>query len=409
MSRSGLEVADIFRHSGAAYRHDHAGHLSRGQLKVMEAIEDCRTAALGGHVDACEACGHLRISYNSCGNRHCPKCQGVAAQAWLEEQAAALLPVPYYHVVFTMPSQLNAVAYQNKAVVYDIQFKAAAETLLTIGADPEHLGAKLGFTAVLHTWGSAMTLHPHIHVIVPGGGIAIDGERWVDCRKRFFLPVNVLAMLYRRLFLEKLVAAFEAGKLSFFDEAAGLAEADAFQRYLAPLRKIKWHVYAKRPFAGPEAVLRYLSRYTHRIAISNTRLVAFDGERVTFRYKDYRVDGKARVKLMTLAVDEFIRRFLLHVVPDGFHRIRHYGMLANGNRAKCLPKARELLGVRAMLPTSIDAVLAANRQDEESGDQIDPVVPPCPCCGGRMIVIERFDKGCLPRHQPSPPPKRDTS
>jgi hypothetical protein len=402
MSRSLLEVADVFRRFGPEHRHANAGHLSLGQMKVMSAIEKCRTAELGGHVDACADCGALRVSYNSCGNRHCPKCQGVAAEAWLADRQSELLPVPYYHVVFTVPPPITSIAYQNKAVVSNILFKASAETLLTIAADPKHLGAKIGFTSVLHTWGSAMTWHPHVHVIVTGGGISIEGEHWIECRKGFFLPVNVLAMLFRRLFLEKLIAAFDADKLQFFGDLAGLAEPAALKRHLAPVRKIKWHVYAKRPFAGPDAVLAYLSRYTHRIAISNSRLIAMDETGVTFRYKDYRAEGKERMKVMTLSGPEFIRRFLLHVVPDGFHRIRHYGLLANGNRAANLAKARQLLGV----PPPEPKVICDDATDDA---ETETVLAPCPCCGGRMHIIEWFERGCLPRHQPSPPTRIDTS
>lgn len=346
MSRPLLEVADVFRDFGPEYRRANARHLSLGQVKVMSAIEKCRTAALGGHVDACADCGTLRVSYNSCGNRHCPKCQGVAAETWLADRQAELLPVPYYHVVFTLPPPIASIAYQNKAVVDNILFKASAETLLTIAADPKHLGARIGFTSVLHTWGSAMTWHPHAHVIVTGGGISIDGKHWIECRKGFFLSVNVLAMLFRWLFLEKLIAAHGADKLQFFGDLAELADPAMFKRHLAPVRKIKWHVYAKRPFAGPDAVLAYLSRYTHRIAISNSRLIAIDENGVTFRYKDYRAEGKERMKVMALSGPEFIRRFLLHVVPNGFHRIRHYGLLANGNRAANLAKASRKRGQR---------------------------------------------------------------
>jgi hypothetical protein len=307
VARPALEVADIFRADGPAWRRANAGHVSLGQLKVMSAIERCRTAALGGHVARCEKCDHTDIAYNSCRNRHCPKCQGVAAKEWLADREAELLPVPYYHVVFTLPAPISDIAYQNKAVIYDILFKAAAETLITIAADPKHLGARIGLTAVLHTWGSALTHHPHVHMIVPGGGISLNAERWISCRPGFFLPVRVLSRLFRRLFLEKLAAAHEAGRLGFFGDHAPLAERYAFAAYLAPLRKAEWVVYAKPPFGGPEAVLAYLSRYTHRVAIANSRLVALDNAAVTFRWKDYRAKGRERAKLMTLAVREFIR------------------------------------------------------------------------------------------------------
>src|SRR2546429_1075477 len=345
MSGPALEVADIFRNHGPAWRKANAGHVSLGQLKVMSAIESCRTAALGGHVERCEDCAHTQIAYNSCRNRHCPKCQGAAAKQWLAEREADLLPVPYYHVVFTLPTAIADIAYQNKAVIYDLLFKASAETLITIAADPRHLGARIGITSALHSWGSAMTHHPHVHMIVPGGGISLDGERWVACKPGFFLPVRVLSRLFRRRFLEELEQAHRAGRLQFFGEYAALANAQAFAPWLAPLRACEWVVYAKRPFAGPAAVLAYLSRYTHRVAISNRRLLAFDERGVTFRGKDYRATGKARYKAMTLAVDEFIRRFLLHVLPTGFHRIRHYGLLANASRREHLAQARELLQV----------------------------------------------------------------
>ena len=385
--RASIEVADIFRAAGAAYRLAHAGHLSLPQLKVMSAVENCRTAALGGHVEACEDCGQRRIAYNSCRNRHCPKCQGAAARTWLAEREADLLPVGYFHVVFTLPAETADIAFQNKALVYDLLFKAASETMLTIAADRKHLGARIGITAVLHTWGSAMTHHPHVHMIVPGGGITPDGSRWISSRPAFLLPVRVLSKLFRRLFLTRLVALHDAGRLGFFGALAHLAERQAFLRHLSPVRKTRWVVYAKAPFAGPEAVLAYLSRYTHRVAISNRRLITFDETGVTFRYKDYRRDGCDRQQIMTLAVDEFIRRFLLHVLPRGFHRIRHYGLLASSARKTSLALARELLHVA----TPVD--------DGVPGEQ-DNFRPPCPCCGGRMIVIEMFERWKQPRGPP---------
>src|SRR5438477_5007268 len=323
VARPALEVADIFRGHGPAWRRANAGHVSLGQLKVMSAIENCRTAALGGHVARCEQCAHTQISYNSCRNRHCPKCQGAAAKDWLAAREADLLPVPYYHVVFTLPAVVADIAYQNKAVIYDLLFKASAETMITIAADPKHLGARIGITAVLHTWGSAMTHHPHVHMIVPGGGISLNDERWVACRPGFFLPVRMLSKLFRRLFLEKLTAMHAAGRFQFFGDHAHLADAQVFEAFLAPLKKTRWFVYAKRPFAGPKAVLAYLSRYTHRVAISNRRLIAVDERSVTFKVKNYKIEGPGRYTTMTLAIDEFIRRFLLHVLPTGFHRIRH--------------------------------------------------------------------------------------
>ena len=368
----------------------------------MSAIESCRKAALGGHVECCEACGHTRIAYNSCRNRHCPKCQGAAAKEWLAERQAELLPVPYYHLVFTLPAPIADIAYNNKAVVYGLLFKAAAETLITIAADPKHLGARIGLTAVLHSWGSAMTHHPHVHIIAPGGGISPDGQCWIACRPGFFLPVRVLSRLFRRRFLEMLLAAYDAGRLQFFGDHSHLGESDAFAAYLAPSRKAEWVVYSKRPFGGPEAVLAYLSRYTHRVAIANSRLVALDDAGITFRWKDYRAKGRERFKLMTLAVDEFIRRFLLHVLPDGFHRIRHYGLFANGGRAENIARARQLLKAAPPPPEAAEPDGTA-----DGGPQISPY--PCPCCGGRMIIIETFERGCSPRHHSTASIRIDTS
>jgi hypothetical protein len=384
-----LEVADIFRSTGPGYRSAHAGHLSLHQLKVMAAIETCRTAALGGHVEACDDCGHWRIAFNSCRNRHCPKCQGAAARTWLAEREADLLPVGYFHVVFTLPAEVADIAFHNKALVYDILFRAASETMLTIAADPKHLGARIGITAVLHTWGSALTHHPHVHMIVPGGGIAPNGTRWISSRPAFLLPVRVLGKLFRRLFLTRLLALYDAGKLSFYGGMAHLSDRHAFLRHIAPVKKTPWVVYAKSPFAGPQAVLAYLSRYTHRVAISNRRLIAFDEAGVTFRFKDYRRDGPERQSVMTLSADEFIRRFLLHVLPRGFHRIRHYGLLSSSARKDSLALARRLLAVP--LPTD----------DPEPDAPVD-ARPPCPCCGGHMTIIETFARWCQPRAPPQP-------
>jgi hypothetical protein len=389
-----LEVADILRGQGPAWRQANAGHVSLDQLKVMSAIESCRTAALGGHVARCEKCSHTQIAYNSCRNRHCPKCQGAAAKEWLAAREAELLPVPYYHVVFTLPAQIADIAYQNKAVIYDLLFKASAETLVTIAADPEHLGARIGVLSVLHTWGSALTHHPHVHMIVPGGGISLDGKRWVSCRPGFFLPVRVLSRLFRRLFLQKLAAAHATGELQFFGKNAALSERKAFAAYLAPLRNSEWVVYSKRPFGGPKEVLRYLARYTHRVAISNRRLIACDENGVTFKWKDYRLEGPERYKVMTLATHEFIRRFLMHVLPAGFHRIRYYGLLASPSRADNVARARELLAV-PMLPLA--AIKAASTNEPQTPKH------PCPCCGGRMIIIETFQRGCSPNYRPAPP------
>ena len=387
--RAPLEVADVFRSAGPTYRAAHAGHLSLGQLKVMTAIENCRTAALGGHAEACDDCGHWRIAYNSCRNRHCPKCQGAAARTWLAAREADLLPVGYFHVVFTLPAEIADIAWQNKAVVYDLLFRAAADTMLTIAADPKHLGARVGITAVLHTWGSALTHHPHVHMIVPGGGIALDGTRWISSRPAFLLPVRVLGALFRRLFLTRLLALFDAGKLAFFNTLASLATRKAFLRHLSPIRKKRWVVYAKPPLAGPQAVLAYLSRYTHRVAISNRRLIGFDEAGVTFRYKDYRRDSAERQQVMTLATDEFIRRFLIHVLPRGFHRIRHYGLLASSTHKEAMALARRLLGVAAPIEES---------EPNEPPDHR----PPCPCCGGHMTIVETFARWCQPRAPPTP-------
>jgi hypothetical protein len=403
VSRPALEVADIFRGYGPAWRRANAGHVSLGQLKVMSAVENCRTAALGGHVARCEDCAYTTIAYNSCRNRHCPKCQGAAAKQWLAEREADLLPVPYFHVVFTLPAPIADIAYQNKAVIYDLLFKASAETLTTIAADPRHLGACIGMTCVLHTWGSAMTHHPHLHMIVPGGGIALDGNAWVACRPGFFLPVRVLSRLFRRLFLTMLLAAHKAGRLQFFGNHGVLADARAFAAYLAPLRQTEWVVYSKRPFGGPEAVLAYLSRYTHRVAIANSRLIACDHKGVSFKWKDYRAKGRHRQKTMMLATNEFIRRFLMHVLPRGFHRIRHYGLLAKTSGADNIALARKLLAVPAR----------TEQPDTSEAAAVDEprVLPrPCPCCGGRMIIIETFVPGSMPRHRPTGPMIRiDTS
>jgi Putative transposase/Transposase zinc-binding domain len=395
MSRPALEVADIFRDYGAAWRHANVGHVSLDQMKVMSAIERCRTAALGGHVARCEGCAHTVIAYNSCRNRHCPKCQGTAAKEWLAAREADLLPVGYFHVVFTLPAAIADIAYQNKAVVYDILFTASAETMTVIAADPKHLGARIGITAVLHTWGSALTHHPHVHMIVPGGGISPDGSRWVSSRPDFLVHVKVLARLFRGKFLAMLIDAHSAGRLKFFNTHLGLADKRTFKKFLAPLRRIKWVVYCKEPFAGPQQVLRYLSRYTHRVAISNRRLVAADDGSVSFRWKDYRIEGPGRWKTMTIAPHEFIRRFLMHVLPKGFHRIRHYGLLASANRAANIARARELL-----------AVPASPQQPEmpEASTADDPrMLPrPCTCCGGRMFIIETFARGCQPNASRSP-------
>jgi hypothetical protein len=392
-----LEVADIFRTHGPVWREAQRARLSLGQLKVMSAIEQCRTAALGGHVLRCEACNEIEVAYNSCRNRHCPKCQASAAQRWLEARQADLLPVEYYHVVFTLPAPVSDIAYTNKAAVYGLLFEVAAEVLQTIAADPRHLGARIGATLVLHTWGSALTHHPHVHGIVPGGGLSPDGQRWVACRHGFFLPVRVLSRLFRRRFLEELAQLHAAGQLRFFGEHAALTDATAFAAWLKPLAKCEWVVYAKRPFAGPEAVLAYLARYTHRVAIANSRLVSMDEHGVTFRWKDYRIKGPTRHKTMTLDAHEFMRRFLLHVLPAGFHRIRHYGMLANGARKSSLELARRLLQPAGQ-PASV-----------VPDDVHEPNVPAptfvCRHCGAAMAIIETLVRAHAIR---APPPGRAT-
>jgi hypothetical protein len=383
-----LEVADIFRANGPTWRHSQRGHLSLGALKVMSAIEQCRSAALGGHALRCSACAQPQIAYNSCRNRHCPKCQSTAAQRWLEARQADLLPVPYYHVVFTLPAPISAIAYTNKELIYGLLFDVAA--------DPKHLGARIGTTLVLHTWGSALTHHPHVHGIVPGGGLAADADRWVPCKPGFFLSVRVLSRLFRRRFLEELQNAHRMGRLQFFGEHIDLVDAQVFTDWLMPMRQCEWVVYAKRPFAGPEAVLAYLSRYTHRVAISNSRLVAVDDRGVSFRWKDYRQHGRTRYKTMTLDAGEFMRRFLLHVLPSGFHRIRHYGMLANGNRRGDIATVRALL--RSPRPTP-----AADPNN--GGAHHDSPKPAFVCrhCGAPMLVIETFARAPHIRGPPCSP------
>jgi Putative transposase/Transposase zinc-binding domain len=383
-----LEVADIFRRHGAAYRAEYAATLSNGQRRVMGAIEACRTPALGGHVERCTDCGEVRIAYNSCRNRHCPKCQGLARAQWLADRQAELLPVPYFHVVFTMPAPVAAIALQNKAVVYDILFKATAETVRTIAADPKHLGAETGMIAVLHTWGQSLFHHPHVHCIVPGGGLAPDG-RWVASRPGFFLSVRVLSRLYRRLFLDRMEAAFNAGALNFFGDLAPLADRTAFTAHLWPLRRADWVIYAKRPFGGPQQVLDYLGRYTHRVAIANSRLIELVDGQVRFRWKDYRQPDKPKV--MTLDANEFIRRFLQHVLPDGFRRIRHFGFLANTHRTARLATIRTLLDVHTPAVNAPPSDYRA-RYALLTGRSLDI----CPCCGGAMVEIATLARGRSP-------------
>ena len=396
MRPTGLEVADIFRQAGPAYRQQHADALSRGQRCVMSAIERCRTAALGGHVEQCDNCGHQRIAFNSCRNRHCPKCQSLVRAQWLEDRQADLIPADYFHVVFTLPEEIAAIAYQNKAVVYEILFHATAETLRTIAADPKHLGAEIGFIAILHTWGQNLLHHPHLHCVVPGGGLSADAERWISCRPGFFLPVRVLSRLFRRLFLAQLQGAFDAGHLRFFNALEPLQEPGAFARYLAPVRRAEWVVYAKPPFGGPQHVLEYLGRYTHRVAISNNRLIDFVDGKVSFRWKDYRHDS--RKKVMCLDAQEFMRRFLLHVLPSGFQRIRHYGFLANRYRAVKLARCRQLLAEPALEVKLFDApVDYRDRYEQLTGKSLRD----CPKCGhGHMVCIETFLPGALPRAPP---------
>jgi hypothetical protein len=370
-----LEVGDIFRAHGERYRREHRGHLSLGQLQVMSAIEQCRTDHLGGHVLRCAPCDEQLIAYNSCRNRHWPKCCGVKAQAWLDERTAELLPVEYFHLVFTLPAQIADIAYQNKAVIYNLLFKASAETLSILTADPKRLGAKIGFTSVLHTWGSALTHHPHVHCIVPGGGLSPAGT-WQSCKRGFFLPVKVLSRLYRRLFLAKLHEHHRNGALTFFGKLAHLTDTAAFQAHLAPVLQTDWVVDARQPFAGPAAALAYLSRYTHRVAISNHRLIRLDDAGVTFQWKDYRTKQCVRYKAMTLATDEFIRRFLIHVLPKGFHRIRHYGLLASPVRRKHLAHLREVLDV------------AQPDVEVTSVETEKPATFVCRSCGEPLHIIE---------------------
>ena len=396
MERAKLEVADVFRRYGPAYRQKHASSLSRGQRRVMSAIELCRTAALGGHLEQCDSCGHQRPAYNSCRNRHCPKCQSLTRAKWLEDRQAELLPVEYFHVVFTVPEEIAAIAYQNKEVVYGILFHAAAQTLRTIAADPKHLGAEIGFLAVLHTWGENLLHHPHLHCVVPGGGLALDRKRWIACRPGFFLPVRVLSRLFRRLFLEQLQAAFDKGKLQFFSSLERLCNPKAFAQYLAPSRQTEWVVYAKPPFGGPRQVLNYLGRYTHRVAISNNRLLSMDDGRVAYRWKDYRHHDQQ--KTMTLDAEEFIRRFLLHVLPDGFQRIRHYGLLGHRYRQAKLALCRQLLGVVLTLTGIVPPRGKPDYRDvyeQLTGQSLRD----CPVCHrGQMVVI-----AILPASDRAPP------
>jgi hypothetical protein len=386
VERPKLEVADVVRRYGAVYRQKHEASLSCAERRVLQAIEDCRTAALGGHVEQCDSCQHQRIAYNSCANRHCPKCQSLARAQWIEDRQSQLLPVEYFHVVFTLPEEIAAIAFQNKAIVYDLLFRATAQTLTTIAADPKHLGARIGFFAVLHTWGQSLQHHPHAHCVVPGGGLSPDGQRWISCRPGFLLPVRVLSRFFRRCFLEMLEKLFGAGQLRFCSSLEALRGREAFQRYLAPLRVKEWVVYSKAPFAGPQQVLDYVGRYTHRVAISNNRLLDIKEGQVTFCWKDYRDENQQKV--MTLQADEFIRRFLLHVLPPGFQRIRYYGLLGNRHREENLSRCRQLLGMdttntaAAETPTPTDY---RDRYEALTGISLHQ----CPACReGRMLRMD---------------------
>jgi Putative transposase/Transposase zinc-binding domain len=389
--RPKIELADILRWHGETYLRDHAGHVGRSERRVMSAIMACRTAALGGHVEACDDCGATRIAYNSCRDRHCPKCQGAARARWLADRQAELLPVSYFHVVFTLPPPIAAIAFQNKAAVYAILFKSAVEAMATLAANPRRLGAKIGGLAILHTWGQALTHHPHIHCVVPGGGLSLDGSRWIEGRASFFLAVKPLSRLFRRLFLERMRAAFDGHELGFFGDLAHLTDPKVFAAHLAATRHIDWIVYCKKPFGGPAQVLAYLGRYTHRVAIANNRIQTCGDDHVAFAWKDYRDRGA--VKTMRLTPDEFIRRFLLHVLPDGFHRIRHFGFLANGHRRERLDLCRALLNNRRESPTRASEGTPRAHPDQATPDQLRP----CPECGGSMTIVAD-----IPRANQSP-------
>lgn len=400
MNRPKFEVADVFRRYGEAYRRQHGASMSVTQWRVMSAIEVCRTAALGGHLERCDQCGFERNAFNSCRDRHCPKCQCLAKAQWIEQRQTELLDVPYFHVVFTVPEEIAAIAYQNKEVMYDILFQATAETLKTIAADPEHLGAEIGFFAVLHSWGQNLQFHPHLHCVVPGGGLSADGQRWISCRPDFFLPVRVLSHLFRRLFLQSLQHAFDSGKLEFFNALESLRDRHAFVQLVERMKKCDWVVYAKRPFAGPQQVLDYVGRYTHRVAISNNRLLNIENGRVCFEWKDYRAGGQ--VKTMTLSADEFIRRFLLHVLPDGFQRIRYYGFLGNRYRKQKLDQCRRLLG----MPNPADTTNTAEKDYRDRYEQLTGIsLHQCPeCKQGCMVLVE-----ILPRLPCKSAPSIDSS
>ena len=400
MDRPKLEVADVFRRYGEAYRRQHGASMSALQWRVMNAIEVCRTAALGGHLERCDQCGYERNAFNSCRDRHCPKCQCLARAQWIEQRQSELLDVPYFHVVFTVPEEIAAIALQNKEVIYDILFQATAETLKTIAADPNHLGAEIGFFAVLHSWGQNIQFHPHLHCVVPGGGLSTNGQRWISCRPDFFLPVRVLSHLFRRLFLQSLQRAFDAGKLEFFNTLESLRDRRTFVQFLDRMKDCDWVVYAKRPFAGPQQVLDYVGRYTHRVAISNNRLMDIENGQVCFEWKDYRADGQ--VKTMTLSADEFIRRFLLHVLPHGFQRIRYYGFLGNRYRKQKLDQCRRLLG----MPNRADPTNTAAKEYQDRFEELTGIsLRQCPeCRQGRMLMVE-----VLPRLPCKSAPSIDSS
>jgi hypothetical protein len=385
VDRPKLEVADVFRRYGAAYHEQYGASMSTAQRRVMTAIKVCRTAALGGHLEQCDQCGHERNCFNSCRDRHCPKCQSLARAQWIEERQAELLPVGYFHIVFTMPQEIAALAFQNKELVLGILFRVTAETLRTIAADPKHLGAEIGFFAVLHSWGQNLQFHPHLHCVVPGGGLSPDGQRWISCRPDFFLPVRVLSKLFRRLFLQALQCAFDCGRLRFFHRLRPLADRVCFARYVAKSKRHRWVVYAKRPFAGPQQVLDYVGRYTHRVAISNHRLLDIEEGQVRFKWKDYRHGDQ--IKTMALDANEFIRRFLMHVLPTGFHRIRYYGFLGNRHRSERLIKCRRLLDM-ATTEVLADPHSAAKGYRERYEDLTGRSLRRCPQCRqGEMIVV----------------------
>ena len=389
-----LEVADVLRRHGSAYHAAYGHTLSTAQRRALKDLVCCRTAALGGHVEECDQCGHRRMAYNSCRNRHCPKCQAATRAQWLDARACELLPIEYFHVVFTLPDELGPLTVQNPRVVYGTLFRATAETLLQIAADPKHLGAEIGFLAVLHTWGQNLHLHPHVHCLVPGGGLAPTGDRWIPCRPGFFLPVKVLSRVFRGKFLAYLEEAFHRGQLAFHGQQKERARVDGFGRLMSGLRKRDWVVYAQPPAGNPEQVLKYLARYVHRVAISNQRLLKIDNDQVFFTWKDYA--RKNQVKTMALPAVEFIRRFLLHVLPSGFVRIRHYGWQANRHREEKLQQCRQLLQAEALRG-------AIDQAEQSPAETVASTAPweRCPACAhGRMLRVEKFAWTAVPRYSP---------